>query len=414
MDEWDRIHRRVLDVFPFPVRHCGSDAFWDYFGTCHDITELKEAEEQLATRQAHLKEVHALGRFGDWYWDIPTGTLAWSDELYRVFGVTPEEFSPTHDGFPLFLHPDDRTVFESAVEAALRSRQRYQCELRIRRADGGLRVLLTSGRIDFDKTRKPVRMFGTAFDITEKKEVEKALQEANAQLRIISQHLLETQENQRRHLARELHDEIGQRLTATKINLQLIQRFPHSKLAPQRLEESVASCEELLKQVRALSLELRPPLLDDVGLVSALRSYVTQQARRAGLTLHFTTSKLPARCTSNIEITCYRFVQEAVNNAVRHAGATSLMVDLRVRAGTIYLLVGDNGAGFDVEAMRRRALVGGSLGLLTMRERIELVGGTMEIESSNNRGTVIRASIPLTTRSSTPAFYENSPCTPIG
>jgi signal transduction histidine kinase len=148
--------------------------------------------------------------------------------------------------------------------------------------------------------------------------------------------------------------------------------------------------------VRSLCIELRPADLDDLGLMPALRSYLDRQARRAGLVAEIVTGASPERLPPEVETACYRLVQEAVTNVIRHAGARHVRVEIDSSGAAIDVLVRDDGSGFDVAAVRRRAGHGGSLGLLGMEERVALLGGTMAIESAPDRGTTIRAHLPLT------------------
>jgi PAS domain S-box-containing protein len=163
--------------------------FAGYIGAFHDIHQDKQSQEELAMRQGQLEEAQALARLGSWSWDILTGALTWSDELYRVFGLDKEEFWPTHQGFCQLLHPDDRALFEVSIERALNSRQPYDCDLRIVCGDGSLRLLHSRGRVIFDKTRKPLRMFGMAQDITESKQAEEALRESEERFRQLAENI---------------------------------------------------------------------------------------------------------------------------------------------------------------------------------------------------------------------------------
>jgi len=219
-------------------------------------------------------------------------------------------------------------------------------------------------------------------------------------LQALSHRMVEVQEAERHLIARELHDEIGQTLTAVKINLQALQRssdaFRHAAI----LEENVTVIERALQQVRNLSLDLRPSLLDDLGLVPALRWHVNRQAERAGFTAVFTTDALEARLSPDLEIACFRVVQEALTNVVRHARAQHVLVELQQRDTELELTIRDDGVGFDVQSALERAMHGASLGLLGMDERVSLVGGQMEIESVPMRGTEIRARFPLALPSS--------------
>ncbi|OGK87989.1 MAG: hypothetical protein A2X52_13745 [Candidatus Rokubacteria bacterium GWC2_70_16] len=221
------------------------------------------------------------------------------------------------------------------------------------------------------------------------------LQETGERLRALSRQLMGAQEAERRRLARELHDELGQALTAVKLTLQALPGPGASAGLGGRLDEAMGLVDRALSQVRDLSLDLRPSLLDDLGLASALRWYVTRQAERSGLAATVAADLGETRPGPDIETACFRVVQEAMTNAVRHAGARSVSVEVKGREGEIALVVRDDGAGFDVEAARSRATLGESLGLLGMEERVLLLGGTLDIESAPGQGTEVRARIPL-------------------
>jgi PAS domain S-box-containing protein len=215
-------------------------------------------------------------------------------------------------------------------------------------------------------------------------------------LQTLSRRLMEVQEVERRHIARELHDEIGQALTVMKINLQAVQRLLDTPALAPYLEESIRTVERTLQQVRNLSLDLRPSLLDDLGLVPALRWYVDRQAQGAGFSAQFAADPLEKRLHPDLEIVCFRIVQEALTNVTRHAQAQRVRVELRQREDELQLIICDDGVGFDVQAALDRAAHGASMGLLGLEERALLVGGQIEIESAPGRGTEIRACFPLT------------------
>jgi signal transduction histidine kinase len=214
-------------------------------------------------------------------------------------------------------------------------------------------------------------------------------------LQILSQELLEVQESERRHIARELHDEIGQALTAVKVNLQAAQRLKDSKELSPYLDESIGIVERTLQQVRNLSLDLRPSMLDDLGMVAALRWYIDRQAKRAGFKAHFIAELPEMRLPPELETTCFRVVQEALTNVVRHAQAKQVEVELRKLDHELELVICDDGIGFDVNSVLDRASGDLSLGLLGMQERVQLVGGIIKISSDLKRGTEIQVQFPL-------------------
>jgi two-component system sensor histidine kinase UhpB len=231
-------------------------------------------------------------------------------------------------------------------------------------------------------------------DITERKEAEEKLERSTQLLRILSHRLFQIQEEERRHLARELHDEIGQTLTAAKINTEMLRAAVPPDLGA-RLNENAAILDRLLQQTRRISLDLRPPLLDDLGLVPALRWYVNQQAERAGLEAKFAAAPLADDVPPHIQIVCFRLAQEAITNVVRHAQARTLTVELTRADVPLRLLVRDDGNGFDVTAAEARAEQGASLGLLGMKERAALAGGSARIVSSPGEGATVEILLPL-------------------
>ncbi len=214
-------------------------------------------------------------------------------------------------------------------------------------------------------------------------------------LELLTHGLLESLERERRRIARELHDEIGQSLTAVHLNLENLRDPRDPAVGQARLDDSLAQVERLLRQVRNLSLELRPSLLDDLGLAAALRWYLGRQSERAGLRIGFADGLGERRLTAELETTCFRVAQEAVNNVVRHAHAQNVQVSLSARGRVLELRVLDDGCGFDAGAALERAAGAASLGLLGMREWVMLVGGRFEIQSSPGHGSEIRAIFPL-------------------
>jgi len=195
-------------------------------------------------------------------------------------------------------------------------------------------------------------------------------QTTGSRLQVLSLRLLEVQEAERRHLARELHDEVGQALTAVKINLQMLRRTPQTDGSATRLDDSLDMVDRILQGVRQMSLDLRPSLLDDLGLAVALRWYVAAQAQRAGLTAEVLAGALPEDLSTAAATTCYRVVQEAVTNVVRHAGATRLVTLASAESG-LELSIREDGCGFDVATVRRQALHGASMGLFGFEERVD-------------------------------------------
>jgi signal transduction histidine kinase len=221
-----------------------------------------------------------------------------------------------------------------------------------------------------------------------------ALRQKGEQLQSLSRKLIEAQEAERRAIARELHDDFGQVLAAIRLTLDR-----SAQPAEQGSADAIALIDEAIGRLRDLALDLRPPVLDDLGLAPALRWYVSREAKRARLDVELDVNSLQSRPPPAVETTCFRVTQEALNNVVRHAGARHVHVSLRATGGDLLLLVRDDGKGFDVPAARRRAAAGASQGLLTMEERVSLAGGMLSIDSAAGQGTQVRARFPPQIRS---------------
>ncbi len=217
-------------------------------------------------------------------------------------------------------------------------------------------------------------------------------------LQTLSNSLIRAQEMERRTIARELHDEIGQVLTGVQLNAQAIESFLSDDSARARLHENMAAIENVMHQVRDLSLALRPSVLDDFGLVAALKWLVSRQPHAAGQEIQFTADQVEPRLNADIETVCFRVAQEALTNALKHAQASRVSIELKKRAKELELIIHDDGVGFDVERAVKHATAGASLGLLGMYERVVLIGGRIDIESTLGQGTRVRARIPVSTR----------------
>jgi len=217
-----------------------------------------------------------------------------------------------------------------------------------------------------------------------------AIRSSRAETENLSRRLLAAQEEERRRLAIELHDELGQILTAIKINLESKCRV--AAVAP-HLADTLTSVDQAMDRVRTLALSLRPSVLDDLGLAAALRWYVDRIARENDIDIHLSIDAV-GKLDPLLEISCFRVAQESLTNIVRHAAATQVRFNLRVVGDGVQLCIHDNGVGFDSVAVRARALDGASLGLLGMQERATLAGGHLHVTSEPGKGTDVCAWFP--------------------
>jgi PAS domain S-box-containing protein len=231
-------------------------------------------------------------------------------------------------------------------------------------------------------------------DITDRKRNEIALAENRRRLEVLARQVVQTQEDERGRIARELHDEVGQVLTAVNLGLDAVQRIADcGPCASKQIDETRAAVALAVQQIRDLSLGLRPLILDDLGLVPTLRWYLANQARKTGLTINFHGSPSVDHLPAEIETACFRIVQEAVTNVIRHAHATNVWVDFRQTGRDhVSLKVRDDGDGFDAPLTLARWHANSRLGLAGMQERVKLLGGKIDIKSRAREGTEIDVS----------------------
>lgn len=236
---------------------------------------------------------------------------------------------------------------------------------------------------------------------------QRELEDAYAGLRQLTGRLESAKEDERVRISRELHDEFGQTLTAAKITLQMLRRGTGDAAVADGLAQSVAMVDGMIHQARDIARGLRPPLLDEAGLVPALEHHLRSAAERSGLEFRIEAGPGVAEAPSALDTTVFRIVQEAVSNALRHSAAKQLRVVLRVEAGALDLLIEDDGVGFDPAIVGQRMKRGEHLGLLGMTERVRNAGGTIRFDSRPGGGSRIQVRLPyLQSAVDAPAIIE--------
>jgi PAS domain S-box-containing protein len=364
-------------------------------GVVRDISGRKSAEQQARVRASLLDQVRSAVIATDLdrriiHWNRYAETLyQWKAE--EVLGRTDIEINVPEPGL-------DRS---HEILAEVAQTGRWEGEFTVRRKDGmhfPAHVVVAGLR---DAEGRLTGFVGVSNDNTERKRTEaererlhREVVQSRQLLEVLSRRLLEAQETERRHLAHELHDEIGQVLTVVNLNLESL-RARVDRAAWPRLDESVEVVNRAIEQVRDLSLDLRPAALDLLGLESALRSHVTRQAARGGLALAFVSTLNGRRPPPALETVCFRVVQEALTNVLRHARASRCRVELAMTDDSLDVCITDDGVGFDVAAARERALRGDGYGLLSMLERVQLVAARIRIDAAPGRGTTIEVRFPI-------------------
>lgn len=351
--------------------------------------ELRLAKENLSQLIESVPIVFFTARISDDF-----GATYVSSSVKEITGFTPEEFTGNSSFWASRIHPDDKDKVLKSFEKLFTAGSNY-VEYRWQIQNGNYLWFSDRTKIVNDENNQPLYIAGTWKDITERKIAEEKIEETNEQLKKLSRRLLEIQEDERRYISQELHDEIGQSLTAIKLNLMVLNNLPANKESKKLINSNIEIVESAIENVRRISLDLRPSILDDLGLISAVKWYINRQADRTGINFSFNVSFESRRFAVELETACFRIVQEAITNSIKYSNTKSIIVDLFIDNDFLCLSIKDDGDGFDFKQAWHNIKSGKSLGLLSMKERAEFAKGELWIESEIGKGTNVKANFRI-------------------
>ncbi len=370
--------------------------------------ELTQKNEMLRESEARLSLAASAAEIGMWTLDFRTGDTWGTDKQRELFGFHGDEEVGLEMVLPR-IHPDDREQFQQTLTQA-DSKGYQRSEFRIVLPDGSIRWILSCGRPHFSASGEPEFLMGVCLDITERKQGEMErdrlilqLKESEGRLRYLSSELLGAQERERKALAAELHDSFASELATIKWSLERIllagkKRGERDIQEEVWLEDIITKVQNIIADVRGIMTNLRPSTLDDLGILATISWFTREFEKTYGhirveSRIGITEEEVP----DMLKTVIFRVLQEATNNIARHSRGDLVSIALRKKEDKLQFSVRDNGHGFDVQEKLSAKHESGSLGLDSMRERVEISGGKFTIESTPGKGTIIQAEWPAIT-----------------
>ena len=354
-----------------------------------EITELKQTEEVLRKSESNLAEAQRIAHIGSWELDIVSNTLKWSKEMYSVFDISPDMFDGTPESLINVIHPDDVEIFINSIHGTFSNRNSPSLEYRVIHKNGSIHNIFAECGMEYNKSGKSVKNIGTAQDITEMK-ISEEQKGALEQMHKLSEYTEKVRENERMAISRELHDDLGQSLTAVKIDLALIRQHVSDSEIVAKINKVSDLVSETIKSVQRLTSQLRPPILDDLGIEAAIKWYIKEFAQRTGISV-FLDMESGIVISADASLFIFRIVQESLTNIARHARADRADIRIFKTGNHINFCISDNGIGITENDIKSKK----SFGIISMKERTASMGGTFEIYCENGGGTIIKIIFPV-------------------
>ncbi len=358
-------------------------------GVGTDISERKAAERALLQNESILKRAQKIANVGSWEYDYQSQKLTLSEEAYKIFQLEKNNAEPTLDLLYSMLDTNEFELLTQSITKVKKDGKDLDLDLSITLPNGEKRILHKQAELTFDSSGKPHKWLGTVHDITKRKKIEAELSKSLEQLHQLSKHIEKARENERLNLARELHDDLGQALTAVKIDLEIIKRSSSNEEVKNKLENTKNLVGNTIKTVQRITSQLRPEIIDDLGLEAAIEWYSSEFSQRYNVEvlIDFDDS---LEVTNEDALPVFRIVQESLTNIARHANANHVEISLSHKDKEIQLSISDNGVGIKPTDITSKK----SFGLMSMEERAISLGGKFEISAGEKFGTIITISFP--------------------
>ncbi len=360
-----------------------------------DIAKSKKAEEALRMNEDLLNASQRLSKTGGWAWNVEKNAMHWTDEAYRIHDFTPGEIEPgsaEHISMSSECYrPEDRALILEAFQRCMEEGQPYDLEFPFKTIKGRQLWIRTAAQPVIENG-KTTMIIGNIVDITQRKLAEIEIENSKELLSDLNKRLESARENERAVISRDIHDQLGQSLTALKIDLVSLQaKMKTESQEADTMGGMIRMVNSISRDVQRISSDLRPLMLDDLGLASTLEWYCEEFAGRTGLKVELDIEATQSDCI-NRDLALYRVAQESLTNIIRHANAGMVKVSLHKINDNLVLTIQDDGIGISPDKIGSNK----SLGLLGMSERVKQYDGKIEIQTKEKSGTIIRAIIPIT------------------
>ena len=361
-------------------------------GSDYDITERRRMEEELRKSGTVLQEAERIAQVGGWEWDVRTNRCTLSRGWQQIHGLRKSELSL--EQLIQVAHPDDRPLVKKAFQDAVDGVSPYNVEHRIIRQDTGEeRVVRARREVVFDASGKALRMYGVSQDITERKKAEEELHRYQEKLRSMAALLAIAEQRERRKIAQYLHDEIAQSLIVTRMKIDSVRESGRPEEVQSTLEDVFSALTGVIKNTRNLTFELSPPVLHELGLAPAIEELAERMSKEHGTVIDHNALAQPKTLAGDVQVLLYQAVRELLMNVVKHSGATRAGITMGDYEGTLRVTVEDDGRGFDTEE-KSLSHDDSGFGLFSLRERLQHIGGALEVESKPGEGTKVTVTVP--------------------
>lgn len=355
-----------------------------------NVSEQKQAEQALIHSKSVLTKAQQIAKVGSWEYDYKTDKMICSDETFRIFGYQPGEIEPTLQVFYGMVHPEDYQILMDRIEDVKHFHVPLDIDLRILYSNGEQGFIHEQAEMTFDDEGVPWKWVGTVHDITQRKKIEEELQKSLEQQQQLSKHIEEVRENERLSISRELHDDLGQALTAVKIDLEIIRQQTTDEVSKEKLLNVKSLVGNTIRSVQRITSQLRPEIIDDLGLEAAIDWYTKDFSQRYEIEV-FLDIESGILISKDEALPLFRILQESLTNIARHAKATHIEISLKLQGDSIQFMVTDNGVGISEEEINSKK----SFGIMSMKERTASLGGTFSISRSAEFGSKILILFPM-------------------